>query len=114
MVAAAIAVWTMLHGAGGRFEWSWFYPWVLAPYLILGGLVATVGTRSKFTRVASIVATVAVLAASYLYVDAMFIHVSSTSALIYVFLPLYLLVGGLTLFALTALIGRRLSRPNDT
>ena len=32
--AAIVAVAAMVHGAG-RFEWSWFYPWVLAPYPVL-------------------------------------------------------------------------------
>jgi hypothetical protein len=115
VVAAVVTVWTMLHGAGGTFEWSWFYPWALSPYLILGAVIVTAGTKTKPTRIASVIAAVAVsVGASFLYADAMFVHVSSTSALIFVFGPLYFLIGGLAIYALAAFVGRKLAATNDT
>ena len=105
----------MLHGAGGTFEWSWFYPWVLSPYLVLGAIAASIGNKTKSTRLASVISAVAVsLGASFLYVDAMFIHVSSTSALIYVFGPVYFLIGGIAIFAITTFIGSKFAATNDT
>ena len=115
VVAAVVTVWAMLHGAGGTFEWSWFYPWALSPYVILGAVIATAGTKTRSTRIASVIAAVAVsLGASFLYADSMFVHVSSTSALIFVFAPLYFLVGGLAIYALAAFFGRGLAATNDT
>jgi len=105
----------MQHGAGSSIEWNWFYPWVLSPYLLLGALIATVGAKSRSTRLASLIAAIAVsLGASYLYVDAMYFHVSSTSALIFVFVPPYCLLGGLAIFAVTALLARKMTATNDT
>ncbi len=34
LASAVVAVSAMIHGAG-KFEWSWFYPWVIGPYGIL-------------------------------------------------------------------------------
>jgi hypothetical protein len=110
VIAAAVTLVAMLHGAGWKLEWSWFYPWALSPYLLLLALVLAAGGRSRAIRVAGLVATVAVLlAACLVYIDAMFIHVSSTSALIFIFGPLYFLVGGPLVFALAAWLGRRLA-----
>ena len=105
----------MMHGAGGKFEWSWFYPWVLGPYLILGTLFATIGAKTKHTRVASLLTAIAVgIGATYLYLDAIFINVSSTSALIYVFGPLYCLLGGFAVFAAMTFLASKVTAANDT
>jgi len=107
-VAAVVTLWSMLYGALWKFEWSWFYPWALSPYLVLVIVFVAAGNRSKSTQIASVVAGVAVLLfASFLYLDAMLVHVSSTSALVFVFGPLYLLVGGTLVFVTTALVGRK-------
>ena len=79
-------------------------------YLVLNAA----GDRTRSTRIASIVAAVAVhLFACFMYVDAIFIHVSSTSALIFVFGPLYLAVGGFLVFAIAQTIGNKLAARND-
>jgi hypothetical protein len=107
-VAGVVTLWCMLYGALWKFEWTWFYPWALSPYVVLAIVFAAAGNRSKATQIASVVAGIAVLLfASYLYFDAMLVHVSSTSALIFIFAPLYLLIGGLLVFFVTAMVGRK-------
>jgi len=113
--AAAFTIWAMLHGAGGVFEWSWFYPWALSPYIVLGILCITSATRAAATRRAALVAAVLVsIVSAHAYVNAMFFDVSSTSALIFIFMPLYSLIGGLVVYGVVAVVGRWLRAANDT
>ena len=70
------------------------YLWVLLPYIVL--LVATVKIHqrdaSAASRIAVFIASVAVVILSVLiYYDSMFVSVTSTSGLIFLFLPLYAL-----------------------
>lgn len=100
LAASVVAFCAMVHGAR-KFEWSWFYPWVIGPYivLLLVFCVPTHQTRAK--SIAGCTAASMVLAFTCLfYVDAMWISVSSTSALIFIFAPMYLLVGGLVVWGL--------------
>lgn len=104
LVALAVAVSAMIHGAG-KFEWNGFYPWVIAPYGFFVLIFAFPVRQSEARSVAGCVAAILVLAFTCLfYLNAMWFSVSSTSALIFIFAPMYLLVGGLAAWGLTWLL----------
>lgn len=107
LAASAVAVSAMIHGAG-KFEWNWFYPWVIGPYVLLVLIFVFPVRQSEARSVAGCVAAILVLAFTcLLYIDAMWFSVSSTSALIFIFAPMYLLVGGLVAWGLTWLLLKR-------
>jgi hypothetical protein len=112
-LAAVITVVAMLHGAAWNFRWSWFYPWALAPYLLLLSILLTVGNKSRPDRIAGMVASVAVLAFSLTYLDAMLLRTSSTSALVFLFGPLYLLAGGPAALAIATFVARKVVADRD-
>jgi hypothetical protein len=114
LAASVVAVSAMIHGAG-KFEWSWFYPWVIGPYGVLLLIFCLPARQSDARSVAGRIAAVLVLTFTcLLYIDAMWVSVSSTSALIFIFAPVYLFVGGLVSWGLAwALFARRTARNNN-
>jgi hypothetical protein len=95
IAASGVAVAAMIHGAG-KFEWNGFYPWVLGPYIVLLTVFGLPRTQTQPRLVASCLAALAVLLFTcWFYVGAMWFSASSTSALIFIFAPIYLLIGGL-------------------
>ena len=110
LAAAAIALAAMIHGAG-KFEWNGFYPWAIGPYIILLLIFCLPVQQSRSRSVAGCIAALEVLLFTGLfYIDAMWISVSSTSALIFIFAPVCLLTGGLLVWALCwFLLARRKS-----
>src|SRR5438105_6328870 len=85
----------MIHGAG-KFEWNAFYPWVIGPYIVLLGVLCLPRDQTSARAFAGCVTAVLVLAFTcWFYIGAMWFSSSSTSALIFVFAPAYLFVGGL-------------------
>jgi hypothetical protein len=111
-IAALLTIYAMLHAAGwqlsaGRVA---FVVWALTPYLVVATVIRAVGSKSGASRIASVISSAAVLVfAAFMYVDAIFIHVSSTSALIFLFAPLYLTVGGVMLFVVITVVGNKWS-----
>lgn len=100
LLAAGVAVVAMVHGAGGLY-WNWFYPWVLLPYALLFVVFCLTSNPSPARALAGAVAAVLVLLSSaWFYIDAMWLSTSSTSALVFVFTPAWLIVGGLLAWAL--------------
>lgn len=98
LAAIVVAVAAMIHGAR-RFEWSWFYPWVVSPYVALGLIFCLTPVRSKAQSLASCVAAALVLVSTcVIYIDAMWYSGSSTAGLVFVFTPIYLFVGGLVVW----------------
>lgn len=117
LVAALLTLYTMLYAS----EWQislghvGFMLWALCPYCVMAVLTLTIGRKSNAAGIASIAASGAVLAfAAFMYVDAIFIHVSSTSALIFLFGPLYLAIGGVVLFAVVTFLGNAMSGRSDS
>ena len=107
-IAAAVTLVSMFQGAAWKLEWSSFYPWALRPYIVLAIVFTAVRKGSRATQIATLVAGATVLLFTCLiYVDAMFVHVNSTSALVFVFVPLYLLMGGTIVFVVAALLGNK-------
>jgi hypothetical protein len=95
LAAASVALSAMIHGAG-KFEWNGFYPWVIGPYVVLMVVFCLPLRQSRSRSVAGCVAAGLVLVFTcLLYIDAMWFSVSSTSALIFIFAPVYLFSGGL-------------------
>lgn len=114
LAASVVAVSAMIHGAG-KFEWNQFYPWVIGPYVLLALIFLFPLCQSGARSVAACVAAILVLAFTCLfYIDAMWFSVSSTSALIFVFAPMYLLVGGLVAWGLVWLLLKRRAEPRST
>lgn len=100
LAAAATTVAAMVHGAQG-LRWSGFYPWVLSPYVLLAICFCWPRSPSVARARAGAIAALCVLVASaWFYIDAMWFSVSSTSALVFVFTPALLVVGGLVVWGL--------------
>lgn len=100
VAAVIVAVAAMVHGAG-KFEMNWFYPWVLAPYAVLCGIFSLPRGQPDARALAGSVAAVMVLLFScWFYIGAMWFSASSTSALIFIFAPVYLLVGGVLVWGI--------------
>lgn len=114
LAASIVAVASMIHGAG-KFEWSGFYPWVVGPYIILALIFCLPPSQPRARSLAGCVTAAVVLAfTSFFYIDAMWCSTSSTSALIFIFAPVYLFVGGLIIWVATwFLLERRTWRSND-
>ncbi len=100
IAAAIIGVAAMVHGAG-KFELNWFYPWVLAPYILLLPLFCLPRRQSDARVLAGCIAAVIVLLfTSWFYIGAMWFSAASTSALIFIFAPGCLLAGGLVVWGI--------------
>lgn len=114
LAASVVAVTAMIHGAG-KFEWNGFYPWVVGPYIILALVFCLPPSQSDARSFAGCVSAAIVLAFTCLfYIDAMWISISSTSALIFIFAPAYLFMGGLIVWGLVwFVLERRAARSND-
>lgn len=100
LAATIVSIAALIHGAG-KFEWNLFYLWVVGPYILLG-LFFAFPRHQTFTRsiAGSIASVVVMLFTCLLYIDAMWFSVSSTSALIFLFAPAYILVGGILTWGL--------------
>jgi len=100
LAAAVVAVSAMVHGAG-KFEWNVFYPWVVGPYIVLFLVFWLPRSQSAARASAGCAAAVMVLLYScWSYIGAMWFSASSTSALVFIFAPIYLLVGGLIVWGM--------------
>lgn len=113
LAGAVVAVAAMSHGAG-QLSWNWFYPWVLMPYFLLFACFCLLRNPSLARARAGAVGSALVLVfTAVFYVDAMWFSKSSTSALVFVFTPLLLTVGGLVAWALVWWILSRFNvKPN--
>ena len=70
---------------------SGFTLWALTPYLTFASAICIARTRGSIIA-ASIVSLVAVFFATCAYIEALFVHISSTSALVFLFIPFYQLL----------------------
>ena len=96
--SSIVAIVAMIHGAG-KFEWNWFYPWVIGPYIILLGIFCLPRRQTDSRAFAGCTSAMTVLVFScWFYIGAMWFSGSSTSALVFIFAPIYLFVGGLVVW----------------
>ncbi len=99
-VASAVAMSAMIHGAG-KFEWDFFYLWVIGPYIVLFTVFGLPLNQTEARTFAGcLTAVVVLLLTCWFYIGAMWFSGSSTSALIFIFAPMYLLVGGLIVWGI--------------
>ena len=99
--SSVVAIAAMIHGAG-KLEWNSFYPWVLAPYFALFAVQVLPRSQSEPRRIANCVtAGLAFLLTCWFYIESFWFSASSTSALIIIFAPIYLLVGGAIVWGVT-------------
>ena len=110
--ASIVALAAMIHGAGGKFEWNWFYPWVIGPYIVLLGIFGLPRSQAQARAFAGSVTALAVLLFTcWFYIGAMWFSASSTAALIFIFAPVYLLVGGLVVWGIAWFLFARVYGP---
>ena len=107
MLVGGVITWLLMYRASGwviRFDPM--IAWALLPYAALS-LYALVRSHhdpsGARTRASFWACLIALAFALWAYLDASFVHLSSTSALVFLFVPLYLLLGG-------PLLGEVLSR----
>jgi hypothetical protein len=101
-VGAFVTLMAMAHGGGSlRSLLSGFTLWALIPY---AGLVAASAiARTRGSLIAALaVCLVAVLFGSFIYLDALFVHISSTGALVFIFIPLYQLLAAVVVLVFAA------------
>ena len=112
-VAALLTLVLMLYSANWEISLGHigFMCWALLPYVVLALLIRSFGTRSRASRIASIVASASSLGvAAFFYFDAIFVNVSSTSALVFLTGPLTLAVFAALVFGIITVIGNMLLR----
>jgi len=101
IVASGVAISAMIHGAG-KFEWNSFYPWVIGPYIVLLTIFGFPFNQTDARAFAGCLTAVMVLLFTcWFYIGAMWFSGSSTSALIFIFAPIYLFVGGLMVWGIS-------------
>ena len=98
MLVAAVATWFLMFRASSwTIGFDWIIAWALLPYAALS-LYTLARSRHDFSgaggKASFWACLVALVFALWAYVDASFAHLSSTSALVFLFVPLYVLVGG--------------------
>lgn len=113
LAASVVAVAAMICAAG-QFEWNGFYVWVVGPYLILALLFCLPPSQPETRSVAGCISAAVVLAFTCVfYIDAVWISVSSTSSLIFIFAPAYLFVGGFILWGMAWFVLERRATRSD-
>ena len=111
IAASIVALSAMIHGAG-KFEWNLFYPWVIGPYLVLLAVFGLPFSQTDARAFAGCVSAVLVLLFTcWFYIGSMWFSASSTSALIFVFGPIWLFVGGLLVWGISWFVIARMYRP---
>lgn len=110
IAASAVALSAMVHGAG-KFEWNVFHPWIIGPYVVLLAIFCFPRNQTDARAFAGCVTAVTVLLSTcWFYIEAMWFSASSTSALIFIFAPVYLFVGGLIVWGIAWYWFARMSR----
>jgi hypothetical protein len=115
LVASALTIGTMARATGGSFDAATFgfMAWAISPYVAFGLLVYVLGRFAKIAhlyQVAAAVAAIMLLFTAYCYLVAMD-GTSSTEALAFVFVPLYLHIGADAALGIGVVISKVLSGP---
>jgi hypothetical protein len=99
MVVAAVVTWLLMYRASGWLKpFDRMVAWALAPYVVLSCYALLprsdfpVGVAARATFWACLAVFVYTLAA---YLDGSFVHTSSTTAIGFLFVPVWALLGGL-------------------
>jgi len=100
---------------GDSHQPSFLHLYVISPYIIFY-LFSKKNNKSNsiFTALASSITSVLLLFITLLvYIDALFIHTSSTSALIFLFLPIYLIFGSIITFFIIQFVIIKVTKMRD-
>jgi len=100
---------------GDSHQPSFLHLYVISPYIIFY-LFSKNNNKSNsiFTALASSITSVLLLFITLLvYIDALFIHTSSTSALIFLFLPIYLIFGSIITFFIIQFVIIKVTKMQD-
>jgi len=103
-LAAAITIYAMARAAGGGLDLGTvaFMAWGISPYVLLAIvalLLSKFASPSRLWTVTLVVGILMLVATIFAYIVSMNGQ-SSTEALVFVFVPLYLMVGGIVTLAL--------------
>ncbi len=95
-ISAISSVFFMLYASEGELLFYILCLWAILPYLsfFIISLIVNFYFSSPRLSLATFITSILMLSFTLVvYIDGMFIHASSTSALLFLFVPLYLLVG---------------------
>jgi hypothetical protein len=114
LLTASLAVILIgLDASGWDFRFDGIYAWLVSPYVIFF-CVSFLMKRTRLNIWINCIASFLMLAITLLiYIDGMYIHTSSTSALILIFVPFYLLVGIPVFVGISFLIAKRIVRGSN-
>jgi len=114
LVASAVTIGSMARASDGSFDAGMlaFMVWAISPYVAFGLLVYVLGRFAKIGYLYQIAAAVAAIMSAftaYCYLVAMD-GTSSTEALAFVFVPVYLHVGAYAALAVGVVISKLFAR----
>jgi hypothetical protein len=111
LLTASLAVVLIgLDASDWDFRFDGIYAWLVSPYVIFF-CVSFLMKRTRLNIWVNCIASFLMLAITLLiYIDGMYIHTSSTSALIFIFVPIYLLFGIPVFMGISFLIAKRIVR----
>jgi len=123
-LSAILCLFFLFLSSKWNFQFHFLYLQVISPYLflfIISSLIIRERPLSPTFSLASCIASIFMLLITLIiYIDSLLIHFSSTSSLIFLYFPLYLLLGGpiilLSIWVILALVshkkdGQRSGRP---
>jgi|ERR1051326_3789642 hypothetical protein len=89
----AIGTVAVMAYAGQSLEslFSGFTAWTLAPFAIFA-LACSVARNRGVVIVTLVAVILALVLGAFIYIDALFVHIHSTGALVFIFVPLYQLI----------------------
>jgi hypothetical protein len=109
-VGSVITLVALTHAGGSlRTLLSGFTIWALLPYASLAAAAGIARTRGSLLA-AFITCLAVVLFGLLMYLDAVFIHVSSTGGLVFIFIPLYQLFAAAAVLIFVAVRRRYAAR----
>ena len=108
IISLLFAIILSLIIAGEASNWNNIFNgwnlWIIFPYIffLIISLTAKYQAPSINLFLASCITALSLLLLTlFIYIDALFIHISSTSSLVLIFVPFYLFVGGPIIFFIT-------------
>lgn len=113
LISCCITITIMLFASRCRLQHImatfWFLCWAISPYVIFyfsSSAIHRRGTSLLKSWSTCIVSFIMLAFTSLVYIDAFFFHISSTSALVFLFVPLYLIVGSFVFMGIILGIGK--------
>jgi len=112
-VSAFTTIFIMFYSSDFKVYFDFFYVWAILPYLSFY-IISVYAHKRKFEPAlplaTCITSALMLIFTMIVYIDGIFIHTSSTSALVFLFVPFYLLIGGPLTLAILLGIGKLLRK----